>query len=79
VRLPRRRLGWLRIAALVVAVTGFVVVVFVYGPGTATTRGIDPIEYHTPAFYYRLWTVVATVLSSVALLVVDTLHRVGDE
>jgi hypothetical protein len=52
---------------------------FAYGPGKATTRGIDPIEYVTPAFYYRLWTVVATILISVALLLVDALQRVADE
>lgn len=78
-RTRRRRVGRLRVGALAVAIVGLSVATFAYGPSTATTRGIDPIEYWTPAFHYRLWTVVATVVISAALLIVDALLRAGDD
>jgi hypothetical protein len=77
---PRRRsrISLLKIAAFAVAIVGIAVAVFAYGPGTMTTRGIDPIEVRTSAFYYRMWTFVASVAISVALLVIDSLVRIDD-
>lgn len=73
------RIGWLRVSALTVAIVGFSVAAFAYGASSATTRGIDPIEYVTRDFYYRMWTIVGTGAVSVVLLLVDAMRRVGND
>lgn len=73
------RFGWLRVGALAVAILGLSVAAFAYGASSATTTGIDPIEYVTRDFYYRMWTIVGTGAVSVVLLIVDAMRRVGND
>jgi hypothetical protein len=72
-----RLLTPLRIGALVVAIIGFALAAFVYGPNTATSGGIDPVEVLTRDASYRLWTIFLSSVIAVILLLIDALRRIG--
>lgn len=70
---------WLRVVALLTAVGGTVVGLVAFGPGYATSGGIDPVIVRTPAFYQRMWTIILSLAIAGILLIVEALRHVDGE